>query len=89
MISVSCYIIPINNLKVGYFKDENSAKLWIVNTLNDANYLNELWTGKINIVGIENIHKEFIQLTMNEIIRGLEAPGDIKIKVLYYIQDEL
>lgn len=89
MIHISCYLIPNNDLQVGFFKDEYDAKKWIVKILDDKNYLKQWWTGDKNIEGFENIYQEIKEMDIVELINGLEYPGDIKINVTYQIQDKL
>ena len=89
MIHISCYLIPNNDLQVGFFKDDYDAKKWIVKILDDKNYLKQWWTGDKNIEGFENIYQEIKEMDIVELINGLEYPGDIKINVTYQIQDKL
>jgi hypothetical protein len=89
MIHISCYLIPNNDLHVGFFKDEYDAKKWIVKILDDKNYLKQWWTGDKNVEGFENIYQEIKEMDIVELINGLEYPGDIKINLIYQIQDKL
>lgn len=90
MFRLDCYFIKDNDVKIGLFKDDDSAKKWLIKILNDKKCLDEWFTNDdVKIVGVENIYNEFTKLNMNEIICGLEEPGDIKIKFIPLVEDEL
>ena len=89
MICVSCHLIAEDDLQHGCFKDEQSAKKWLLKILNSKNYIRDWWTGSKCIMGVENIYNEIEKMDIYDVINGLEAPGDIKINITYQIEDKL